>query len=336
VTIAAREIHLKSRPSALPGPENFALVERALPALANGQLLVRALWMSVDPYMRGRMVDRPSYIAPFEIGRPLEGDAIGVVEESRDDRFKPGDLVKHFYGWRDRTVIDAAAAARVDPAIAPLQAWLGPLGVPGLTAYAGLVHVAKLKEGDTVFVSAAAGAVGSMAVQIAKIKGARVIGSVGSDEKARWVKDELGTDAVINYKTAGDLTQALAEAAPEGIDVYFDNVGGDHLDAALATAKMNARFAICGMIAQYNDETPPPGPRNLSALIVKRIAMQGYIILDFPDLTKETREMAGWLAEGRIKSRDTVVEGLENAPKAFFGLFSGDNTGKMLVKLADG
>jgi NADPH-dependent curcumin reductase CurA len=336
VTIAAREIHLKSRPSALPGPENFALVEQALPALADGQLLVKALWMSVDPYMRGRMVDRPSYIAPFEIGRPLEGDAIGVVEESRDDRFKPGDLVKHFYGWRDRTVIDAAAAVRVDPAIAPLQAWLGPLGVPGLTAYAGLIHVAKLKEGDTVFVSAAAGAVGSMAVQIAKIKGARVIGSVGSDEKARWVKDELGADAVINYKTAGDLTQALARAAPEGIDVYFDNVGGDHLDAALAAAKMNARFAICGMIAQYNDETPPPGPRNLSALIVKRIAMQGYIILDFPDLTRETREMAGWLAEGRIKSRDTVVEGLENAPKAFFGLFSGDNTGKMLVKLADG
>ena len=186
-----------------------------------------------------------------------------------------------------------------------------------------------------MFVSAAAGAVGSMAVQIAKIKGARVIGSVGSDEKARWVKEELGADAVINYKTAGDLTQALARAAPEGIDVYFDNVGGDHLDAALAVANMNARFAICGMIAQYNDETPPPGPRNLSALIVKRIAMQGYIILDFPDLTKETREMAGWLAEGRIKSRDTVVEGLENAPKAFFGLFSGDNTGKMLVKLAD-
>ena len=336
MTIAAREIHLKSRPTGLPGPENFEFTERALPAPAEGQLLVRTLWMSVDPYMRGRMVDRPSYIEPFQVGQPLEGDAVSVVEQSRDARFKPGDFVKHFYGWRERVVIDAATATKVDPAIAPLQAWLGPLGVPGLTAYAGLIHVAKLKEGDTVFVSAAAGAVGSMAVQIAKIKGARVIGSVGSDEKARWVKDELGADAVINYRTAGDLTKALAEAAPEGIDVYFDNVGGDHLDAALAVANRYARFAICGMIAQYNDETPPPGPRNLAALIVKRIAMQGYIILDYPDLTKETREIAGWLAEGRIKPRDTVVEGLENAPKAFIGLFSGDNTGKMLVRLAEG
>jgi NADPH-dependent curcumin reductase CurA len=337
VTIAAREIHLKSRPSGLPGADNFELVERALPAPAESQLLVRTLWMSVDPYMRGRMVDRPSYIAPFQIGHPLEGDAISVVEQSGDQRFKPGDLVKHFYGWRDRAIIDAAAATPIDPSAAPLPAWLGPLGIPGITAWAGLVHIAKLKEGETVFVSAAAGAVGSMAVQIARIKGARVIGSVGSDDKARWVKEELGADAVINYKTAGDLTEALAEAAPNGIDVYFDNVGGDHLDAALAVANNGARFAICGMIAQYNDATPPPGPRNLTALVIKRITMQGYIILDHLDLVPDfTREMTAWLKEGRIKSRDTVVEGLENAPKAFLGLFSGDNVGKMLVKLADG
>jgi hypothetical protein len=336
VTIAAREIHLKSRPAGLPGPDNFELVERRLPVPAEGQLLVRTLWMSVDPYMRGRMVDRPSYIAPFQVGQPLEGAAVGVVEQSAAPGFAPGDVVTHFSGWRDRAVIDAATAGKIDPA-APLQAWLGPLGVPGQTAHAGLLHIAGLKEGDTVFVSAAAGAVGSMAVQIAKIKGARVVGSVGTEDKARWVRDELGADAVINYRAAGDLTKALAEAAPEGIDVYFDNVGGDHLDAALAVANRFARFAICGMIAQYNDETPPPGPRNMTALIAKRIKMQGYIILDHPDLTPRfTREMLGWLAEGRIKSRDTVIEGLENAPKAFIGLFSGDNTGKMLVKLAGG
>ncbi|MDQ6436431.1 NADP-dependent oxidoreductase [Mesorhizobium sp. LHD-90] len=336
MTIAAREIHLKSRPAGLPGPENFELVERRLSAPADGQLLVRSLWMSVDPYMRGRMVDRPSYIAPFQVGQPLEGAAVGVVEQSAAPGFKPGDMVTHFSGWRDRAVIDAATVAKIDPA-APLQAWLGPLGVPGQTAHAGLTHIAGLREGDTVFVSAAAGAVGSMAVQIAKIKGARVIGSVGTEDKARWVRDELGADAVINYRTAGDLTRALAEAAPQGIDVYFDNVGGDHLDAALAVANKFARFAIGGMIAQYNDEVPPPGPRNLAALIGKRIRMQGYIILDHPDLTPSfTHEMLGWLAEGRIKSRDTVVEGLENAPKAFIGLFSGDNTGKMLVKLTDG
>lgn len=337
MTVAAREIHLKSRPSATPGPDNFALVERTLPDLADGQLLVKALWMSVDPYMRGRMSDRPSYIAPFQLGQPLEGDTIGVVEESRDERFKPGDVVKHFFGWRDRAIVDAAAVTRIDPAALPLPAWLGPLGIPGLTAWAGLTHIAKLKEGETVFVSGAAGAVGSAAVQIAKIKGARVVASVGTDDKARWVKDELGADAVINYKTAGNLTKALAEATPKGIDVYFDNVGGDHLDAALAVANDFARFAICGMIAQYNDATPPPGPRNIAAVLVKRITVRGYIILDHLDLVPRfNAEMIAWLKSGKVKSRDTIVEGLENAPKAFLGLFSGDNTGKMLVRIAEG
>lgn len=333
--VTAREIHLKSRPSALPGPENFEFVERRLPDLADGQILVRTLWMSVDPYMRGRMDDRPSYVPPFQLDRPLEGAAVGIVEQSRDAGFKPGDIVAHFSGWRDYAVIGARSASKIDPSAAPLQAWLGPLGVPGETAHFGLLNIAGLKEGETVFVSAAAGAVGSMAVQIAKIKGARVIGSVGSEEKARWVQDELGADAIINYKTAGNLTKALAKAAPKGVDVYFDNVGGDHLEAALTLANNYARFAICGMIAQYNDETPPPGPRNLVLMIGKRIKMQGYIILDHADLKPAfTREMTAWLAEGRIKSRDTVIEGLENAPKAFIGLFAGDNTGKMLVKIA--
>lgn len=340
MTIAAREFHLKSRPVGAAGLDNFEIVERQLPDLAKGQLLVRALWMSVDPYMRGRMNEGPSYIRPFAVGKPLEGDAIGVVEQSRHEGFRPGDKVKHFYGWRDRAVLDAAAVTRVDPTVAPLSSWLGPLGIPGLTAWAGLVHVARLKEGERVFVSGAAGAVGSMAVQIARIKGARVVASVGSEEKARWVKDELGADAVINYKdhqTAADLTRALAQAAPQGVDVYFDNVGGGHLEAALAVANDFARFAICGMIALYNDTVPQPGPRNMTALIVKRITLQGYMILDHLDLIPAfNREMIGWLREGRIKSRETIAEGLENAPKAFLGLFSGDNTGKMLVKVAEG
>jgi NADPH-dependent curcumin reductase CurA len=334
--VTAREIHLKSRPSGMPGPENFDFLERPLADPADGQLLVRNLWMSVDPYMRGRMTDRPSYIAPFQLGQPLEGAAVGIVEQSRDARFKPGDAVTHFKGWRDHAVIDAAAARRIEPCSIPLEAWLGPLGVPGETAHAGLLHFAKLKQGETVFVSAAAGAVGSMAVQIAKLKGARVIASVGSEEKARWVQDELGADAVINYKTAGKLSDALAAAAPEGIDVYYDNVGGSHLEAAIDAARLYARLIICGMIAQYNDETPPPGPRNLGMFITKRLTMQGFIILDHPDLQPNfIREMSGWIAEGHIKSRDTVVEGLENAPKAFLGLFSGENIGKMLVKIAE-
>jgi NADPH-dependent curcumin reductase CurA len=275
-------------------------------------------------------------VAPFKVGQPLEGAAVGVVEQSRDARFKPGDMVTHFSGWRDHAAIDAAAARRIEPSSIPLEAWLGPLGVPGETAHAGLLHFAKLREGETVFVSAAAGAVGSMVVQIAKLKGARVIASVGSEEKARWVKDELGADAVINYKTAGNLTKALAAAAPGGIDVYFDNVGGSHLEAAINAARLYARLIICGMIAQYNDETPPPGPRNLAMFIGKRLTMQGFIILDHADLKPAfIREMSGWITEGRIKSRDTIVEGLDSAPKAFLGLFSGENIGKMLVKIAD-
>ncbi|WP_395450632.1 zinc-binding dehydrogenase [Aminobacter sp. UC22_36] len=214
MSIAAREIHLKSRPTGLPGQDNFQLVERSLPAPAEGQLLVKTLFMSVDPYMRGRMTDRPSYIAPFEIGKPLEGSAVGIVEQSAHPDFKAGDLVSHFSGWRDHVLVDAATTNKIDASKAPAEAWLGPLGIPGHTAYVGLLRIAGLKAGETVFVSAAAGAVGSMAVQIAKLKGARVVASVGSEEKARWVK-ELGADAIINYRTAGDLTEALKKLRPK-------------------------------------------------------------------------------------------------------------------------
>jgi len=334
VSVAAREIHLKARPVGRPGPDDFELVSRPLAAPADGQLLVRTTWMSVDPYMRGRMRDQPSYIAPFQVGQPLEGAAVGIVEQSRDPAFKPGDVVSHFAGWRDHALLDARAATRIDLAAAPAPAWLGPLGVPGHTAYVALGRIAALKPGETVFISAAAGAVGSMAVQIAKAKGARVIASAGSDAKVAWLR-ELGADAVINYRQTADLTAALAEAAPEGIHVYFDNVGGEHLEAALANARNFARFAICGMIAGYNDESVP-APRNLAAIVLKRLTLQGFIVLDHDDSLPEfTAAMTKWIADGQVTWRDTVVEGLENAPQAFLGLFSGDNTGKMLVKLGD-
>lgn len=335
MSVVAQEILLNSRPNGAPTLDTFRSVKRSLPAPSDGQLLVRTLWMSVDPYMRGRMRDQPSYIAPFQVGEPLEGAAVGVVEESRAAGFAKGDVVSHFSGWRDHAVIDAATATKIDLAAAPAEAWLGPLGVPGFTAFVGLERFGALKSGETVFISAAAGAVGSMAVQIAKAKGARVIASAGSDDKVAWVR-ELGADEVINYKTAKDLTAALRKAAPEGLDVYFDNVGGKHLDAALAAAKDSARIVVCGMIAGYNDELPSETMHHLSAIVIKRLSLRGFIVLDHYDLYPEfSAAMIGWLKEGKVKSHDTVHNGLDSAPKAFLGLFSGDNTGKMLVKLAE-
>lgn len=334
MTIVAREIHLRNRPEGLPTLDEFQLVTRPLPEPRSGEVIVRTTWMSVDPYMRGRMHDRSSYIAPFKIGEALEGAAIGIVERSANSRFKPGDLVSHFSGWRDYAVVDASAISKIDATVAPEQAWLGALGVPGFTAYIGLEQIGELKAGETIFISAAAGAVGSMAVQIAKAKGARVIASAGGETKTAWVRDELGADEVIDYKATNDLAAALAVAAPQGIDLYFDNVGGDHLDAALANARDFARFVICGMIAGYNDEGVGDAARNLARIIINRLSLRGFIVLDHYDLLPEfTTAMAGWIAEGRIKWRDTVIEGLDNAPEAFLGLFSGNNTGKMLVKL---
>jgi len=336
MSIPTNEIRLKSRPSGLPSEDDFELVETMLDDPADGQLLVRNLWMSVDPYMRGRMIDAPSYIPPFQIGEALTGAAVGVVEQSGDANFKPGDVVSHFAGWRDYALIDAATAAKVDVRKVSPQTYLGVLGFPGLAAYAGLLRIGQPKAGETVFVSAASGAVGAVVAQIAKIKGARVIGSVGSDEKAKWLKDELGVDAVINYKTAGDMTKALAEAAPNGIDVYFDNVGGDHLEAAIAAANPFARFALCGMIAQYNAETLPPGPRNIYTVLTKSLTLQGFIVTNHLDLMLDfTRDVTQWIAEGRMKWRETVLDGLENAPKAFIGIFAGENFGKMLVKIGE-
>ena len=327
----AREIHLVKRPIGLPGPDSFKLVEKPLAEPKSGQLLVRNQWISVDPYMRGRMSEKKSFIPPFALNEVMEGAAVGIVEESRDPAFKPGDTVSHFAGWRDLALIDAAGAALVDPAF-PLQAYLGPLGFPGLAAYAGFLRLGEPKPGETVFVSAAAGAVGSLVVQIARIKGNRVIASAGAPDKIDWLLKEAGADQVINYKTETDIGAALAKAAPNGIDIYFDNVGGDHLEAAIANANDFARFALCGMIAQYNGE--PVGPRNIYAVIEKSLKLQGFIASNHLDLWPDfQRDMKQWIAQGRIKWKETVVAGLENSPKAFLDIFAGANAGKMLVKL---
>ncbi|HEX8840415.1 MAG TPA: NADP-dependent oxidoreductase [Sphingomicrobium sp.] len=327
----ARAWHLKSRPNGMPTSDNFELKEVALQPLSDGQVRVRNLWLSVDPYMRGRMNDVKSYVPPFQVGEPLEGGAIGEIVESKAEGLKTGELVQHMSGWRDEAVLDQRAVNKLPELGVPTQQFLGVLGVTGITAYFGLLDAAQAKSGDIVFVSAAAGAVGSVVVQVAKAKGMTVIGSAGGAEKCEWVRS-LGADEVIDYK-AGSILKGLATAAPEGIDVYFDNVGGDHLDAALAVARNNARFAICGMIEGYNDPTPATF-RFIQRIIAARIMIKGFIVLDyFPRLSEFYAEMAPWVASGAVQSRETILEGLEQTPDAFLGLFRGENTGKMLVKL---
>jgi NADPH-dependent curcumin reductase CurA len=327
----ARAWHLTSRPSGLPTNDNFALKEVDLPPLGPGMVRVRNLWLSVDPYMRGRMNDVKSYVPPFQLGEPMEGGAVGEVVESKADGLAAGDMVLHMAGWRDEAVLPAPALTKLPELGVPPQAFLGNLGLTGGTAYFGLLEAARARAGDIVFVSAAAGAVGSAVVQIAKAKGMTVIGSAGGPDKCEFVKS-LGADAVVDYK-AQPILKGLAAAAPEGIDVYFDNVGGDHLDAAFALARKDARFAICGMIEGYN-AAEPMCFRFIMRVIAMRIRVQGFIYTDYIARMGEFhRDMGQWIAEGKVRERDTVVEGLENMPQAFLGLFEGANTGKMLVKV---
>jgi NADPH-dependent curcumin reductase CurA len=326
-----RAWHLMSRPQGLPTDDNFALKEIELPPLGEGMVRVRNQWLSVDPYMRGRMNDVKSYVPPFQLGQPMEGGAVGEVVESNADGFVPGDRVLHMAGWRDEAVLPASALTKLPDLGAPAQAFLGNLGVTGATAWFGLLDVAEAKEGDVVFVSAAAGAVGSGVVQIAKARGMTVIGSAGGEDKCEFVRS-LGADAAVDYK-AQPILKGLAAAAPDGIDVYFDNVGGDHLDAAFALARMHSRFAICGMIEGYN-KAEPMCFRFIMRVIAMRIRMRGFIVFDFQSRMAEFyREMGRLMATGQVQSRETVIEGLENMPEAFRGLFSGHNVGKMLVKL---
>ena len=327
----ARAWHLKSRPQGLPTNENFELKDFDLPGLSDGMVRVRNHWLSVDPYMRGRMNDVKSYVPPFQVGEPMDGGAVGEVVESQAEGFTPGDLVLHMSGWRDEAVVPARLVMKLPDLGAEPQQFLGILGTTGATAWFGLLDVASAKEKDIVFVSAAAGAVGSAVVQIAKARGMTVIASAGGAEKCAWV-GSLGADQVIDYK-AGPVLKSLAAAAPDGIDVYFDNVGGDHLDAALALARQNARFAICGMIEGYN-KAEPTSLRFIMRIIAARIQLKGFIVFDFqPRMAEFYRDMGALLASGKVQAKETVIEGLEAMPQAFLGLFEGANTGKMLVKL---
>lgn len=331
---SGRAWHLVARPDGWPRPGDVALRELPVDEPGEGRILVRNLHFSVDPYMRPRMNDVKSYVPPFQLDQPMDGQAVGEVVASRAEGFAAGDHVMHNLGWREYAEIPAQRAVKVDASLAPLSTYLGALGATGFTAYAGLFEVASFKEGDTVFVSGAAGAVGSQVGQFARIKGAsRVIGSAGSDDKVRLLVEEYGFDAAFNYKN-GSVRKQLREAAPDGIDVYFDNVGGDHLEAAINSFNQHGRAVLCGAIAQYNNTAPTPGPSNLALVIGKRLRLEGMIVTDHRALHPQfVKDVAGWLASGELKHHETAVEGIENGFDAFLGVLRGENTGKMIVSL---
>ena len=325
---------LTGYPEGVPDVTTFRLEARPLPEPAAGEVTLEAVYLSVDPYMRGRMSPVKSYVAPFQPGDVIGGAAVARVTASRHAEFAAGDLVLAPLGWRTAGVLAGSALQKLALPVERASLALGALGMPGLTAYLGLLEVGRPRPGDTVLVSGAAGAVGSLVGQIARLMGCRAVGVAGTDEKVRWLTGELGFDAALNYKAADDLRAALAPLCPDGVDVYFDNVGGVVSDAALGLINIGARIAICGQIAQYNAKNPPRGPRPFATLLVRRARAEGFIIFDFKERFPEAqRRLSNWVKEGRLRVRETVVEGFENVPKAFLGLFAGENTGKMVVKL---
>ena len=330
-----REWVLAKRPAGEPSMDCFELEETETAALTTGELLVQTRYLSVDPYMRGRMSDSESYAEPWAVGEPLNGGIVGEVVEAETDAYDTGDLVTGEGMWAEYSVMDAADVTAVDPSVAAPEAYLGVLGMPGRTAYFGLLEVGDPSPGETVVVSGAAGAVGSVVGQIAKLNGCRVVGFAGTDEKTTWLTEELGFDAAINYKSTDGYQAALADAAPGGVDVYFDNVGGPITDAVFTQLNLDARVAVCGQIAHYNDETVPTGPRKLPQLIAPRATVQGLLVGDFANrFGVATEQLSEWVASGDLSHRETIVEGLSNAPDAFLGLFSGDNIGKQVVQVA--
>ena len=330
--IMSREIRLASRPHGFPSAANFTLAETVLGPLQDQEVLVRNLFMSVDPYMRGRMNDAKSYVPPFALGKPLDGGAVGEVIESRAKEFKPGDAVTSSFGWREHFIASPKDLHLVCREVQPLSVYLGVLGMTGMTAWVGL-NLVEVKAGDVIFISGAAGAVGSVAGQLAKLRGCRVIGSTGSLEKVRFLRQECGFDTAFNYK-AGPVLEQLNLEAPDGIDVYFDNVGGETLEAALSALRLHGRIIACGSISGYNEEKPLPGPSNLFKMIAKRLTMKGFIVSDWLERRGEfEKEVGGYFRVGKLKNKETVVEGIDKAVGAFIGLFEGKNVGKMVVKL---
>ena len=341
--VVSHEVHLKQRPVGIPTESNFELVKVNIPDPKEGEFFVRNIWMSVDPYMRGRMEETKSYIPSFQLGKPLEGGCIGQIIKSKDNQFRVGEYVLgNFFGWREYWLSnDNSDVMKIDPKIAPIQWHLGILGMTGITAYVGLLKIGELNgdSDNTIFVSAASGAVGSVACQIAKIKGCHVVGSVGSQEKVKWLLNKAGIDYAFNYKEVGEnnISSELRKSCSDGIDIYFDNVGGKHLEAAIDNMKIFGRIVLCGMISQYNlfsSSSLRAGPSNLFLAIANRLKLQGFIVRDHYNMLHEFyADMSKWVSEEKIKWNETVFEGLENAPKAFLALFKGENTGKMLVKI---
>jgi NADPH-dependent curcumin reductase CurA len=331
--ITSREIRLVSRPSGMPTAANFTQTQIELPPLPDQQVLVRNLFMSVDPYMRGRMNEGKSYVPAFELGKALEGGAVGEVIESRAKEFKPGDAVTSKFGWREYFLASPKELHPVSREVPSLSVYLGALGMTGMTAWVGL-NLVDVKAGDVIFISGAAGAVGNVAGQLAKLRGCRVIGSAGSAEKMKFLREECGFDIAFNYKV-GPVREQLTLEVPDGIDVYYDNVGGETLEAALSALRVNGWILVCGGIASYNEAKPQPGPANLFNITTKRLTMKGMIVGDWLHRQAEfEKEVGGYFRAGKLKNKETVVTGIENAVDAFIGLFAGKNIGKMVVKLA--
>jgi len=330
------QIRLAARPHGLPKPTDWEHTEEPVRDPGDGEVVVKTLFLSLDPAMRGWMNEGRSYIEPVGIGDVMRAGGVGQVVASNHSDIAEGDHVTGIFGAQEYATVDGAAAQKIDPSLAPLPSYLGALGMPGLTAYFGLLDVGAMKEGDTVAISGAAGAVGSVAGQIARIKGAKAVGIAGGEEKCRWIVDELGFDAAVDYK-AEDVHRGLRKAAPDGIDVYFDNVGGEILDAALAVLRRKARVVICGAISQYNADGAFRGPSNYMSLLVNRARMEGFVVFDFANRYAEAaRELAGWLSSGELKAREDVVEGgVEAFPDTLLRLFKGDNVGKLVLKVAD-
>ena len=316
----------------MPKQSDFQLIEAPIPALAQGQVLLRTLFLSVDPYMRGRMTGIRTYADPVDIGQVMVGGTVGKVIQSTHPQFAVGDVLSGYWGWQEFAVSDGKGLQKLDARIAPPSTALGVLGMPGMTAYFGFLDICQPKPGETVVVSGAAGAVGSLVGQIAKIKGCRAVGIAGADDKVRWLTEELGFDAAFNYKTTQNYTQTLKELCPSGIDCYFDNVGGAITDAVLPLLNVRARMSICGQISQYNSANPEPGVRPYVYLLTKQARAEGFIVIQFADrFPQGIAQMAQWLREGKLKYRETVIDGFENMPRALIGVLAGDNTGKMVV-----